>query len=58
MDTLRGHDVANDQDDFDYADDAAIDAPLTVVSDERRMQVRAYNYWASLLGDRTLPSVA
>ncbi|MBU1257057.1 MAG: hypothetical protein KJ549_00935, partial [Alphaproteobacteria bacterium] len=57
MDTLRGHDVANDQDDFDYADDAAIDAPLTVVSDERRMQVRAYNYWASLLGDRTLPSI-
>ncbi|RJG52587.1 hypothetical protein D0Z70_19265 [Sphingobium terrigena] len=57
MDTLRGHDVANDQDDFDYADDAAIDAPLMVVSDERRMQVRAYNYWASLLGDRTLPSI-
>lgn len=57
MDTLRGHDVANDQDDFDYAEDAAIDAPLTVVSDERRMQVRAYNYWASLLGDRALPSI-
>ncbi len=57
MDTLRGHDVANDQDDFDYAADAGIDAPLTVVSDERRMHVRAYNYWASLLGDRTLPSI-
>jgi hypothetical protein len=57
MDTLRGHDVANDQDDFDYADDAAIETPPTLVSDERRMQVRAYNYWASLLGDRTLPSI-
>ncbi|MDI1295083.1 MAG: hypothetical protein PSY12_04245 [bacterium] len=57
MDTLRGHDVANDQDDFDYADDAAIEVPPTVISDERRMQVRAYNYWASLLGDRTLPSI-
>ncbi|MBA3941469.1 MAG: hypothetical protein C0520_09695, partial [Sphingopyxis sp.] len=25
--------------------------------DERRMQVRAYNYWASLLADRAYPSV-
>ena len=57
MDTLRGHDVANDQDDFDSGDDAAIETPPAVGSDERRMQVRAYNYWASLLGDRPLPSI-
>lgn len=57
MDTLRGHDVANDQDDFDYAADAAIETPPVVVSDERRMHVRAYNYWASMLGERTLPSI-
>ena len=57
MDTLWGLDVANDRDDVDHSEDAAIDAPLTVVSDERRMQVRAYNYWASLLGDRALPSI-
>ncbi|OAN55399.1 PAS domain-containing protein [Sphingobium sp. TCM1] len=57
MDTLRGRDVANDQDDFDHADDAAIETPPAVGSDERRMQVRAYNYWASLLGDRALPSI-
>jgi hypothetical protein len=57
MDTLRGHDAANDEDDFDYADDAQVEAPPTVISDERRMQVRAYNYWASLLGDRALPSI-
>lgn len=57
MDTLRGHEVANDHDDFDFADDAAIETPPAVVSDERRMQVRAYNYWASLLGDRALPSI-
>jgi hypothetical protein len=25
--------------------------------DERRMHIRAYNYWASLLSDRTLPSI-
>lgn len=57
MDTLRGHDAANDEDDFDYVGDAQMDAPPAVISDERRMQVRAYNYWASLLGDRTLPSI-
>ena len=55
MDTLRGQDVAHDQDDFDDGDDAAIESPPAVGSDERRMQVRAYNYWASLLGDRALP---
>ena len=52
MDTLRGQDVAHDQDDFDDGDDAAIESPPAVGSDERRMQVRAYNYWASLLGER------
>lgn len=57
MDNLRGHDVANDQDDFDYADDTAIETPPAAVSEERRMQVRAYNYWASLLGERSLPSI-
>src|SRR3546814_11612703 len=28
-----------------------------VCSSDLRMQVRAYNYWASLLGDRSLPSI-
>lgn len=37
--------------------DGAIDAPASVGVDERRMQVRAYNYWASLLADRAYPSV-
>ena len=57
MDTLRGHDAANDQDDFDYADAMEVEVPPAAVSEERRMQVRAYNYWASLLGDRALPSI-
>ena len=57
MDTLRGQEISNEQDDFDYADNGAIEAPPSVGSDERRMQVRAYNYWASLLGDRALPSI-
>jgi hypothetical protein len=32
--------------------------PASIVQDERRMQVRAYNYWASLLGDRPFPQIA
>lgn len=37
--------------------DEAMEAPPIVRFDERRMHIRAYNYWASLLGDRTLPSI-
>jgi len=57
MDRLQGHDVAHEEEDFDPFDDAAIDAPLPVTSQDRRMQVRAYDYWASLLGERDLPSI-
>ena len=38
-------------------EDAAIEAPPAIGADERRMQVRAYNHWASLLGNRAYPSV-
>ncbi len=31
--------------------------PSPVGQDERRMQVRAYNFWTSLLGDRSFPSI-
>lgn len=52
MDSMRGLlSGSHDQ------DDGAIEAPPTVGVDERRMQVRAYNYWASLLSDRAYPSV-
>ncbi|WP_428631107.1 PAS domain-containing protein [Sphingopyxis sp.] len=52
MDSMRGLlSGSHDQ------DDGAIDAPVSVGVDERRMQVRAYNYWASLLADRAYPSV-
>jgi hypothetical protein len=37
--------------------DEALEAPPIVGFDERRMHIRAYNYWASLLGDRHLPSI-
>ena len=68
MDTLRGfrdgmnsHDDANDAQLASAApeadDDALMDPPHAFGSDERRMHVRAYNYWAKLLGNRVFPSI-
>ena len=70
MDTLRGtfeHGDYSDRRDFDDSHDlgeeteggaAARDLPpASIGQDERRMQVRAYNHWASLLGERTYPSI-
>ncbi len=37
--------------------DAAIEAPPAIGSDERRMHVRAYNFWVSLLDGRAYPSI-
>ena len=39
------------------ADDYAVDAPAAIGTDERRMHVRAYNHWVSLLHGRALPSI-
>jgi hypothetical protein len=62
MDSLRGQFGLVDYDEaLDYApgeDDTGRDLPPSPVGqDERRMQVRAYNHWASLLADRNLPSI-
>jgi len=63
MDTLRGtfdsSDPVDDSEGWDANDDqVARDLPPDAIGqDERRMQVRAYNHWASLLGDRTFPSI-
>ena len=62
MDSLRGH-FADGPDigtqDYGLAeDDMSGEAPpASIGQDERRMQVRAYNHWASLLGDRNFPPV-
>ena len=37
--------------------DASVDVPVVIGTDERRMHVRAYNYWVSLLAGRSYPSV-
>jgi hypothetical protein len=41
-----------------YEDEhAAIEAPPAIGQDERRMQVRAYNFWTSQLGERNYPDI-
>ena len=64
MDTLRGNfaDGAGFGESY-YGGDAGDDLcgpeapPSPVGQDERRMQVRAYNFWTSLLKDRHFPSI-
>jgi hypothetical protein len=73
MDTLRGpFDTGEPADPVGFASDRGWDAPEdeapetgtsrelppeAIGQDERRMQVRAYNHWASLLGDRMFPLI-
>jgi hypothetical protein len=55
MDSMRGFD--RDEDGGPVLDDAAVEAPPAIGTDERRMHVRAYNYWVSLLAGRPYPSI-
>lgn len=73
MDTLRGpFDSGEPADPAGFASDRGWDAtedespaaaaprelpPEAIGQDERRMQVRAYNHWAGLLGDRMFPLI-
>lgn len=64
MDTYRGSfldraDLGGDWPSADYSEDVAVHdvPPSPVGQDERRMQVRAYNHWASLLDNRNFPSI-
>jgi glyoxylase-like metal-dependent hydrolase (beta-lactamase superfamily II) len=54
MDGLRGGDFGAD-DQGQELDDVIDTPPPVIGQDERRMQVRAYNYWAGLLGKRRFP---
>jgi len=63
MDTFRGQ-FGSASVDYDEPLDLTVEdeanrelPPSPVGQDERRMQVRAYNHWASLLADRNLPSI-
>ncbi len=59
MDNLRGiFDAIDDPEDYEAEEEQFPEGPpVAIGQDERRMQVRAYNHWASLLGDRSLPPV-
>jgi hypothetical protein len=68
MDNLRGFDPfgrENQPDsgggythyDSEEADDHAIEAPPVISGDERRMQVRAYNFWTSQLNEKNYPGI-
>ena len=64
MDTFRGwpeegHEPADFTGLTEYSDvaDERMDSLSPVGQDERRMQVRAYNHWASLLAERNFPSI-
>ncbi|MCX9148360.1 hypothetical protein [Erythrobacter sp. WG] len=67
MDTLRGAFDPEAQSDRGWDASGAQGAepdehrdlpPVAIGRDERRMQVRAYNHWASLLGERMFPNIA
>lgn len=54
MDTLRSVEAEAD---YSQADEPRMDPPPAIGTDERRMHVRAYNYWVSLLQGRAYPSI-
>jgi hypothetical protein len=56
MDTFRALDD-NPGADFSGEDEPRMEAPPDIGVDERRMHVRAYNYWVSLLDGRPYPSI-
>lgn len=58
MDMARGiNDPVDHGSGPDEADAAVSDRPMEIGSDERRMHVRAYNHWVSLLQGRAYPSI-
>lgn len=64
MENLRNSDEngglgANQDPDYIAYEDEVVtnEAPPAIGQDERRMHVRAYNFWAGLLGERQFPNV-
>lgn len=42
---------------FEEQEDAGVEPPPVIAGDERRMQVRAYNFWTSHLGEGNYPNI-
>lgn len=57
MDMARGINEPFDPVPEGSNDDAVSDRPIEIGADERRMHVRAYNHWVSLLHGRPYPSI-
>lgn len=57
MDRVQDFAEATDRDAADVTPEPAVETPVVIGTDERRMHVRAYNYWVSLLNGRSYPSV-
>lgn len=57
MDTMRGFGEDDAIDRGVDEEDHGMDSPASIGTDERRMHVRAYNHWVSLLGGRDFPSI-
>ena len=53
----RGFDEARYATDSDPAEGGVGEATIDIGADERRMHVRAYNHWVSLLKGRAYPSI-
>ena len=57
MDSYREHSSDFDAPSSEPANAAADEVTAAIGTDERRMHVRAYNYWVALLGGRDFPSI-
>jgi hypothetical protein len=64
MDNLRGFEPFGSDNIADFPsyaafenEDAAIEAPPVISGDERRMQVRAYNFWTAQLHEKNYPCI-
>ncbi len=59
MDNLHSGFEGSGHEAYDPAEDdvGAETPPVAIGQDERRLQVRAYNHWASLLGERPFPVI-
>src|SRR3569833_2252374 len=58
MDSLRAFGEEDGYGSSADEEEAAIEAPPEIGTAERRMHVRAYNYWVSLLDGKAYPAVA
>jgi hypothetical protein len=56
MDTFRAFEEEPNAN-FESEEEPTMEAPPEIGVDERRMHVRAYNYWVSLLNGRAYPSI-